>query len=246
MADHPPAPRRTSLAALAALIAIAAGGCTATGDTDTGEAGAPSQGPTASSSASTAPSDAAPATIPASAFLEIPANMRSSDRTPAEGSEAVPELCDGELAAGTGAVASAAMRTTYKQPQDPAESVPHGVLFQTIRSYGGDSAAAFMDRLEDRLADCKSYRGSESTVQVKTAPLKGDADEALTIDLVRPQLDLPGNPVEGEQTNRIVVMRFGAVVTILYDSEYERSSSVPAIVDTFVSGASKAIQDWRG
>jgi hypothetical protein len=249
MLDHPPAPRRAALGALAALVAIAAGGCSATGDPTPGESGPPSgsaAAPAASSGVSIAPSEAAPRTIPASAFFEMPANMRRSDRTPAEGSEAVPELCDGELDAGTGAVASAAMRTVYKQPQDPAESVPHGVLFQTIRSYGGDSAAAFMDRLEDRLADCRSYRDGESTVKVKTAPLRGDADEALTIDLIRPQTDLPGNPVGGEQTNRIVVMRFDAVVTVLYDGEYERSSSVPAIVDTFVSETTQAIRSWRG
>ena len=52
--------------------------------------------------------------------------------------------------------------------------------------------------------------------------------------------------MEGEQTNRIVVMRFGAVVTVLYDGEYERSSSDPAVVATFVNDATKAIQNWRG
>jgi hypothetical protein len=248
MVDNPPASRRASLGVLAALvaIAIAVGGCSAPGGTIPGLQNQSAAAPTASGGASIAPSDAAPATIPGSAFFDVPANMRRSDRLPAEGSEAVPELCDGELAAGTGAVASAAMRTAYKRPQDPAESVPHGVLFQTIRSYGGDSAAAFMDRLEDGLADCRSYRQGDSTVKVKTAPLPGDADEALTIDLIRPQTDLTGEPEEGEQTNRIVVMRFGAVVTVLYDSEYERTSSVPAIVDTFVRGATQAIRDWRG
>jgi hypothetical protein len=158
----------------------------------------------------------------------------------------VPKLCDGELAAGTGAVASAAMLTVYKRPEDPADSVPHAVLYQTIRSYSGDNAAAFMDRLDKELPGCRSYKDGKATVKVKTAPLRSDADEAVTIDLVRPQTDLPGNPVKGEQTNRIVVMRFDSVVTVLYDAEYERSSSVPAIVDTFVREATKAIESWRG
>lgn len=242
MADHRTVPRRAALGALAAIVAIAAGGCSSTSDTATG---LQDPSPTAPVSPSIAPSTAAPTTIPASAFLELPAKMRSSERSPAEGSEAVPKLCDGELAAGTGAVASATMRTLYKQPQDPAESIPQGVFFQTIRLYGGDSAEALMDRISEGLADCRSYKDGKSTVKVKVAPLKGDADEGLTIDLVRPQLDLPGDPVKGEQVNRIVVMRFGAVVTVLYDGEYERGSSVPAMVDTFVSGAAKAIQDWR-
>lgn len=243
-----PTPRRASLTALACITALAAAGCSAT----PGEPAPPTKSaavaPDGASAAppSAAPSVAASATIPASAFFEMPANMRRSDRTQAEGSEAVPELCDGELAAGDGAVASAAMKSVYKRPQDPQESVPHGVLFQTIRSYGGDSATAFMDRLGEGLADCGSYKQGDTAVKVKSSPLKGDADEAVTIDLVQPQTDLPGDPVGGEQTNRIVVMRFGAVVTVLYDGEYERSSSDPAVVETFVSGATKAIQDWRG
>jgi hypothetical protein len=236
-----------TFASLAVLLAIAAGGCSAADTPGTGASGPPSQSPAAPGNASAAPSDAAPTTIPTSAFLEIPATMRADERTQAEGSEAVPKLCGGELAAGAGAVSSAAVRTAYRGPKDPADSVPHGVLFQTIRVYGGDSAAAFMDRAGDALADCRSYKGSESTIKVSTKPLTGSAaDEGLTIDLVRPQLDLPGNPTKGEQTNRIVVMRFGAVVTVLYDSEYERTSSVPAIVDTFVAGAGKAIENWRG
>ncbi len=248
MIDHRFAPRsarRTLLAALAALAAVTVGGCTATG-----EARAPSSAPavptaTASGSASAAPSADALRTIPASAFLEMPDDLRRFGRKPAEGSEAVPKVCDGKLAAGAGVVASAAMMSVYKQPEDPADAVPHGVLFQTIRSYGGEDAAAFMARLRAGLENCKSYRDGKATVRVKTAPLPDVADEALTIDLIRPQLDLPGNPTGGEQTNRVVVMRFGAVVTVLYDSEYERSSSVPAIVDIFVREAALAIRNWR-
>lgn len=248
MIDHPSAPRsarRPLLPALAVLAAVAVGGCTATG-----EARAPSSAPavpaaSASVGAPAVPSAGGPSTIPASAFLEVPEDMRRFERKPAEGSEAVPKLCDGELAAGTGVAASAAMMSVYKQPGDPAEAVPHGVLFQTIRSYGGDDAAAFMTRLRDGLDDCTSYRDGEATVRVKDAPLPGAADEALAIDLIRPQLDLPGNPTGGEQTNRIVVMRFGAVVTVLYDGGYERSSSIPAIVDTFVREAARAIGTWR-
>jgi hypothetical protein len=138
------------------------------------------------------------------------------------------------------------MMNVYRQPDGPADAVPQGVLYQTIRSYGGDGAAAFMERARDGLADCRSYRNGTTTVKVRTKPLSGVADEALTIDLIQPQLDLPGNPTGGEQTNRVVVTRFGTVVTLLYDGEYERSSSIPELVDTFVREAAQAIRTWRG
>jgi hypothetical protein len=176
----------------------------------------------------------------------MPEDMRRDSRNRADGAAAVPRLCRNELTAGAGVVASAAMMTVYKRPQDPPENVPHGVLYQTIRSYDGDRAAAFMVRLNTGLADCRTYRDGQFTVQVRTAPLAGVGDEAVTIDLVRPQTDLPGNPVGGEQTNRIVVIRIGTVVTLLYDAGYEGTSSVPAIVDTFVREATEAIRAWRG
>lgn len=249
MVDRSPLRRRTRIMVVTAATALAVAGCGTTGDTVT--ATPQTSGPAGTAPAATASGDPAASasagatpTIPASAFFEMPATMRR-DRGQAEGAAAVPELCDGELAPGDGVQASAAMMSSYTQPDDPADAVPHGVLYQTIRSYGGDGAAAFMDRARDGLADCTSYRQGESTVTVRSKPLSGVADEALTIDLVRPQLDLPGDPTGGEQTNRIVVMRSGSAVTVLYDGEYERSSSIPALVDTFTREAAKAIRAWR-
>jgi hypothetical protein len=240
MITRSPSPRRPVLVMLAAVTALA--GC------DSAGGGA---GPTATASSVTAapskppsaPVDAAARTIPATAFFEMPANMRR-ERRQADGSAAVPELCDRELAAGKGVVASAAMMNVYQQPDGPADSVPQGVLYQTIRSYSGDGAVAFMERARKGLAACTSYRNDENTVTVRTRALPGVADEALTIDLVQPQLDLPGNPTGGEQTNRVVVMRFGTVVTVLFDNEYERTSSDPRLVGTFVREAAQAIRAW--
>ncbi|MCM4083831.1 hypothetical protein [Paractinoplanes hotanensis] len=228
--------RRLTFPVLVAVIAVA--GCSTTSGSG---AAAPSAAPSTGVPAS--PSSDAPRTIPASAFFDMPADMRR-ERREAEGAAAVPELCDQELAPSSGVLASAAVMNLYEQPDAPAGSVPHGVLYQTIRSYEGDGAAEFMERARNGLAACDSYQKNEYTVEVRTKALSGVADEALTVDLVRPQLDLPGNPTGGEQTNRIVVMRFGAVVTILYDSEYERSSSIPGLVDIFVDEAADAVRAW--
>ena len=247
MVDRSLLPRRPVLALLAATAVVA--GCSTTGTPAAPASSQVSVAPTPTGTgevgSSPSPSAGAARSIPAEAFFAMPASMRR-DRGQADGSAAVPELCGRELAAGDGVVASAAMRNVYQEPDAPAGSVPHGVLYQTIRSYDGDGAARFMERARDGLAKCRSYRTDENTVQVRTKPLPGAADEALTVDLVQPQLDLPGDPVDGEQTNRVVVMRFGTVVTVLYDSEYERSSSEPELVDTFVDEAAKAIRAWRG
>jgi hypothetical protein len=176
----------------------------------------------------------------------MPADLWRDERTSAGGGQTLPQLCDEELAPGTGVVASATMRHLYKGPQDPPTTVPSGVLYQTIRLYDGDGAAQFMRRVRDGLADCASYQDGPATIRVKTAPLSGVGDEALTIDRVQPQRNLPGDlePGGGEQTNRVVVIRFGTVVTILNDTEYERSSSEPAIVEVFVREAARAIRSW--
>ena len=254
MFDRPPAsasaphPAGRLLATLAALAAVAVGGCTATGGATTGQPGTPSPAsatPTASGGSASRSAEA-PRTIPASAFFEMPANLRRDERKPAGGGQTLPQLCDDELAPGTGVVASAAMMHVYKGPNDPPSNVPAGVLYQSIRSYEGNGAAQFMDRLRDGLADCASYRDGVATIRVRTAPLSGVGDEALTIDRVQPQRNLPGDldPAGGEQTNRVVVIRFGTVVTILNDTEYERTSSVPAIVEVFVREAAQAIRTW--
>jgi hypothetical protein len=246
MVDRSPERRRPRLTLLAAVTAAAVAGCSSGTPAPAGPDRV-STAPTAAAAtaATSAPGGAAAATIPASAFYAMPADMRH-ERQKADGSAAVPRLCDGELAAGDGVVASAAVMSLYQQPDDPPGSVPQGTLYQTIRSYRGDSAAAFMDRARDGLAGCESFRSGGNTVSVRTEPLSGVADEGLTIDLVQPQQDLPGDPTGGEQTNRVVVLRSGPVVTVLYDAEYERSSSRPELVDRFADGAAKAIRAWRG
>ncbi|GIF73053.1 hypothetical protein [Asanoa siamensis] len=231
---------RRTVAVLAVLALSALAGCTNTPATPASSSPATSGSPTQS------PAAEVPRTIPASAFFEMPRDRARGGREPASGSQLPLKVCDDVLAPGPGVLASAVMMQAYKGPQDPPESIPSGVLYQTIRTYEGENAAAFLDRVRGGLADCTSYQDGGVTLKVKTAPLSGAGDEALTIDRSQPQLDLPGNPVGGEQTNRVVVVRMGAVVTILDDTEYERSSSDPAVVQVFVDEATKAIRSWLG
>lgn len=240
---------RQLLALLACFAAVAVGGCAATNGVTTGQPGPPSPisaTPTPTVGPGSASGSAqAPRTIPASAFFQMPTGLRRDDHRPVQGSQTLPRLCNQELAPGTGVVVSTAVMHVYKGPNDPP-STTRGVLYQTIRSYDGDGATQFMNRIRSDLAACASYQDGNVTVRVRTAPLSGVGDEALIIDRVQPQRNLPGDlePAGGEQTNRAVVIRFGTVVTILNDTEYERSSSTPATVDIFIREATQAIRTW--
>ncbi|SNT65804.1 hypothetical protein SAMN05421812_12712 [Asanoa hainanensis] len=190
--------------------------------------------------------DRAPTVIPVSAFLALPEEMRFGRiRVPVEADRALPRLCGGEFTGGGVRAASAAVMSVYGLAGDPPGSIPHGVLYQTIRTYRGNGSTTFMRHLRTELASCQSFTHEGVPYRIRTATLAGVGDEALTIDVSQPQTDLPGNPVGGTQTNRAVVIRIGDTVTVLWDAEYERSSSKPEVVADFARRAVDAIHAWR-
>jgi hypothetical protein len=240
--------RRLRPATTALIAVLAVTGCQRAGSGDGGGAGSSPAAPVTSTPAPPATSDPAqaPTVIPVSAFLALPVQMRAGDiRTRAEFDNAVPRMCGGEFASGGATAAGASVMSVYRRRGNPPDSVPAGVLYQTIRTYPGDGAAAFMERLRDDMASCTAYQRQGVSFRTRTQPLRGVGDEALTIDVSQPQTDLPGEPIGGEQTNRAVTIRVGDTVTILWDAEYERSSSAAEVVAEFARGAVAAIKDWR-
>ncbi|MDG4823919.1 hypothetical protein O7635_18845 [Asanoa sp. WMMD1127] len=230
--------------ALVLLTVLTVAGCSSAGTGNPPTSPPPPTSPAAPTSAQASPG--VPTTIPVRAFFAVPEPMRAGEvRGHAEVEEALPRLCGDEFASAGETAAGAAVRSTYRRREDPAEGIPHGVLFQTIRTYPGDGAASFLTRLRADLTSCKTFRRDDVDFRVRTAPMPGVGDEALWIDLIQPQTDLPGNPIGGDQVNRVVVLRVGDTVSVLRDTEYERSSSIPAVVDEFARGVVTAIEDWR-
>ncbi|MEV4539825.1 hypothetical protein AB0J82_39235 [Asanoa sp. NPDC049518] len=238
--------RGPGLVTVGLVAVLAAAGCERAG---TEQAGPSTTGPVASApvpSTATPSASAAPTVIPLGAFLALPEDMRHGDiRVRVEVEQALPRLCGGEFASRGATAASASVMSVHGMRRDPPGTVPSGVLYQTIRTYDGDGASAFMRRLRADLASCESFKRDGSVFRVRTAALDRVGDEALTIDLVQPARDLPGNLVEGFQTNRAAVIRIGDTVTILWDAEYERSNSEPAVVADFARRAVAAIDAWR-
>ncbi|GIF63432.1 hypothetical protein Ais01nite_14670 [Asanoa ishikariensis] len=253
--------RRLQLATVGLAAVLTATGCTAAGPADAGGTGGGGGGGGMSApvpSTSTAPAtlpplsarpvpDRAPTVIPVRAFMALPEEMRFGQiRVGTQFDRAVPPLCGGEFAAGRMAAATAAVVSAYQLRDEPSEgSLWPGVVYQTIRTYNGSGSAAFMRGLRADLASCTSFTRAGVPFRVRTAALSGVGDEALTIDLIQPQTDLPGNPIGGDQINRIVVIRVGDTVTILWDAPYENSSSKPAVVADFARRAVDTIHVWR-
>jgi hypothetical protein len=171
---------------------------------------------------------------PAIAMRAGPVRERVSDR------DALPALCGGgAFSAGDDATARASVRSFYKRPEDPTGSVPHGVLYQTITSYRADGARRFMTRVRGGLRACPSYRAGGLPVRVRVFDF-GDrlADDSIRVDVVVER-------GKRQQTNVVVVLRHGDVVTVLRDQGWEGTSSVPGIVDSFLRDALIKLDAWR-
>ncbi|MGW4499707.1 hypothetical protein ACWENR_13985 [Micromonospora sp. NPDC004336] len=242
--------RRRVALGVSLLGAVAlTGGCT-TGADDGSPGAAPSPSATVPATTGTAPRPSptprAAVTVPASAFLELPAEIRKSPKTTTPVANALPKLCGQEFATGGRAVtASAAMMSVYKRPGDPPENVPQGTITQTIFAFEGDGADAYLRRVRGSLDSCRSFRRWGGTVDVQTRPLPGVGDEALLVTLRWPQTDLQGNRVGGEAVSQIAVIRVADVTTVLHDQGWEGTSGSPALMGDLTRAAVGTLDAWR-
>ena len=163
--------RALALVPLLGTVALAAA-CTTTEDPP-GSAPATTAPATASASATPtdppSPSASTPVTIPTSAFVELPAELRKSPRRTTPVEEALPKLCGNEFGTGGRQVtASAAMTVTYKKAGEPSSNVPQGMIHQTIFTFEGDGASGYLGRLRTAVQACPSYDQSGNRVTVKS------------------------------------------------------------------------------
>ncbi|WP_410813826.1 hypothetical protein [Micromonospora sp. 067-2] len=228
----------------------------ATACTDGGDPGdaVPSTAPPASAPAPApttptdqpSPSASTPATIPASAFVELPTELRKSPRRATPVADALPTLCGNEFGTGGRQVtASAAMTVTYKKPDEPASNVPQGMIHQTIFSFDGDGASDYMRRLRSALAACPSYDQAGNRVKVEVKALPGVGDEALVLTRTWPATSLNGERVGGTESVQTAAARVGAAVTVFDDQGWEGSSGNPGILDRVVRDGVKTIDVWQ-
>lgn len=202
--------------------------------------GAPTQADQTSASAS------APTTIPTSAFVELPAELRKSPRRPTDVAEALPKLCANEFGTGgRGVTASAAMTVTYKKAGEPDTNVPQGMIHQTIFTFDGDGATDYLRRLGEAVRGCPSFDqdGNKVTVESKTVP--GVGDDALLVTRTWAATNPNGERAGGDATSQIAVARVDTVVTVLDDQGWEGTSGNPTILDRTLRDGVRAIDAWQ-
>ncbi|WP_266303191.1 hypothetical protein [Micromonospora sp. NBC_00362] len=238
---------RRALALLGTVALTAA--CTATEDSP-GSAPATTAPVTASASAPPtdppSPSASTRVTIPTSAFVELPAELRKSPRRTTPVEEALPKLCGNEFGTGGRQVtASAAMTVTYQKAGEPSSNVPQGMIHQTIFTFDGDGAAGYLSRLRTALQTCPSYDQSGSRVTVKSKALPGVGDEALLLTRTWPETSLNGERTGGTASSQIAVARVDSAVTVFDDQGWEGTSGNPAILDRVVRDGVGTIDAWQ-
>ncbi|WP_238686402.1 hypothetical protein [Micromonospora hortensis] len=238
---------RRALALLGTVALTAA--CTATEDSP-GSAPAATAPVTASASAPPtdppSPSASTRVTIPTSAFVELPAELRKSPRRTTPVEEALPKLCGNEFGTGGRQVtASAAMTVTYQKAGEPSSNVPQGMIHQTIFTFDGDGAAGYLSRLRTALQACPSYDQSGSRVTVKSKALPGVGDEALLLTRTWPETSLNGERTGGTASSQIAVARVDSAVTVFDDQGWEGTSGNPAILDRVVRDGVGTIDAWQ-
>ncbi|WCN83350.1 hypothetical protein [Micromonospora sp. LH3U1] len=246
----PPARTRRVLALIPLVGGIAfAAACTTTEDPP---GSAPSTAGPTTASASANPTDrppastSTPATIPTSAFVELPPELRKSPRRTTPVEDALPKLCANEFGTGGRQVtASAAMTVTYKSAEDTAANVPQGMIHQTIFTFDGDGASAYMARLRTAVQACPSFDQSGNPVTVKVQALPGVGDETLLLGRTWAETSLNGERTGGKASSQIAVARVDTTVTVFDDQGWEGASGNPAIMDRVVRDGVRTIDAWQ-
>ncbi|MET8045386.1 hypothetical protein ABZU25_31530 [Micromonospora sp. NPDC005215] len=247
----PPARTRRALALIPLLGTMTlAAACTTTADPPdpTPSSGAPTSAAAAvDPTGQPSPSVSGPVTIPTSAFVELPPELRKSPRRTVPVEEALPKLCGNEFGTGGRQVtAAAAMTVTYKGPDDGPSYTPQGMVHQTIFTFAGTGATDYVARLRTDLEACPSYQQSGNRATVKTEALPGVGDEALLLTRTWPNTNPNGEHTGGNGSSQIAVARVDTVVTVFNDQGWEGSSGNPAVVDRVIRDGVRAIDAWQG
>ncbi|MCZ7474207.1 hypothetical protein [Micromonospora sp. WMMC273] len=246
-----PSRRRRMLGVPLLVTALLAGACgdgggNDGGGNDGGAAGTSATSATTPATPETSQSSGGPVTIPTSAFVDLPPELRKAAAQPTDAADALPELCDKEFRSGGRSVtASAAMMSTYKLPKDPPENVPYGTLHQTVFAFEGTGAADYLRRVRGAVADCRSFQASGGTVTVVSRPMAGTGDEALLVTVSRPATGLDGSPAQGRSTSQILVIRVADAVTVVHDQGWEGTSTDPGLADDIARAAVRGLDSWQ-
>ncbi|MEV1154713.1 hypothetical protein AB0J27_04775 [Micromonospora chokoriensis] len=252
MSRHRPTSTTRTLGVLALIPLVGGVALAACTSTEEPPGSTPSMATPTVASASANPTDAptpsasTPATIPTSAFVELPTELRKSPRRTTPVTDALPTMCGNEFGTGGRQVtASAAMTNTYQKAGASETDVPQGMIHQVIFTFDGDGASAYLGRLRTDVQACPSYDQSGNRVTVKSEPLTGVGDEALLLTRTWAETSLNGERTGDTASSQIAVARVGKAVTVFNDQGWEGTSGNPTILDRVVRDGVRTIDAWQ-
>ncbi|BCB91278.1 hypothetical protein [Phytohabitans suffuscus] len=190
---------------------------------------------------STPPRNAAPKSIPNSAFLQMSDTNGREPVVDTPGEDQLPPLCDATFASDRDVDLERSRRATYWKAPGREGYVPDGTFRQTIRVYGAGAASRFLGEVRAAVADCPA--DGNDRYRPVSAPRRGD--ESLMFELRYPTRSVEGDPTGGDDVRLVSVVRIGDVVTILYETGWEDGwSAEPDVVNAFTGKAVDRIRSW--
>ncbi|NUT34863.1 MAG: hypothetical protein HOV79_17540 [Hamadaea sp.] len=232
---------KTAIAGLGILMLTALTAC--------GPAQTPGGTGSTTSTATTAPATTAPkdgpATIPLSAYLQK-ADTKSPDDPNVVTEAALPPFCGASYPSSSQRrVAETRYMRYYTKP--PTGQTPDGTIRQTIATFTGDGGTRFVAEIKAAAKGCPEEKISRTVYKNKLLTPQPHGDETLLIERTYPVLDVDDKPTGGTEVRLIAVVRIGNVVTVLYETGWERGwSAEPATMQALTIAAEQRLRAWLG
>lgn len=224
------------------LAALSAAGC---GPTQPSGAGTPTS-PATSAAATPSGAKPGPKTIPVTAFLQKE-DTRSDEGPNVVSEPMLPPLCGAAFPSDTLKLARQTRNMRYYKAGTPAGNTPDGTVRQTITTYTADGGTTFLAEVKAAVEKCPQEKISQTVYANKLLTATPHGDETLLIERTYPTVDVNDKPTGGTEVRLIAVVRIGNVVTVLYETGWERGwSAEPATMETLTAKAEQRLRAWLG
>ncbi|MET8910753.1 hypothetical protein [Micromonospora sp. NPDC004551] len=219
---------------------------TASPTPSSGRTGTTPSRPPAAPTTGARPTATTPTAIPDRAFFALPAANDAGTGNQFGPGPVLPELC-GAVPGEAQLVARRARTLPFRRAGAPAEEVPAGSYRHSVAVYRAGLADDALRELRQAVADCPVRSAADAqgvTWRQRLLPDTGYGDESVLFEVRTPYRDANGDPTGGDEVHLVRAIRFGDVVTVLWEQGWESTSTERAQFDADSRRAVDAIRRW--